>query len=44
MATDSIEDPKFMTLVREIEGIDEQICELNERRRQLLNRLEAMEA
>jgi hypothetical protein len=36
-------DPKIMAIVHEIEGIDEQINELSEKKRQLLNRLEAME-
>ena len=43
MATDSIEDPKIIAIVRELEGIDEQINEFSEKRRHLLNKLDQME-
>jgi hypothetical protein len=44
MATDSFEDPKIMALVRELEGIDEQIYDLSEKKRHILNRLDALDA
>ena len=43
MATDSFEDPRIMAIVRELEGIDEQIYDLSEKKRRLLNQLEALE-
>jgi hypothetical protein len=43
MVVDPFEDPEYMAIVRELEGIDEQIYELNEKKRHLRNMLDALE-